>query len=192
MQFRLGSAFAVFIGSYLPLALILAVQDIPITWWQSSICNFSEITSCNFNPFENPKLSIPFLVITCISVILSNIVLKKISYPYEAQVTSFKSIPNDIINYVFPYVVAFMGLSYDTPAKLIGFTIFLILMFVITYKSGQIMMNPLLLIFGWKVYEAKISISGHDREVKILSKSTLSNGSRYGMQTIQDVYITKE
>ncbi|KPB60883.1 Uncharacterized protein AC510_4794 [Pseudomonas amygdali pv. myricae] len=29
-------------------------------------------------------------------------------------------------------------------------------MFAITYKSGQIIMNPLLLIFGWNLYEANM------------------------------------
>ncbi|MGO2018870.1 hypothetical protein [Psychrobacter sp.] len=192
MQFSIIPAFAVFIGSYLPLALILAVQDIPSTWWQNSLCNVSKLGECSFIPFGSPYLSIFFLLITFISVILSNTLLKKISHPYEARVDSFKAIPNDIINYVFPYVVAFMGLSYDTPEKLLGFAVFLIWMFAITYKSGQIMMNPLLLMFGWKLYEANIHINGHDREVRILSKSILSKNSYYRVQNIQNVYITKE
>ncbi len=191
MQFRLLSAFIIFIGSYLPLAIILAVQDIPMSWWGRSFCDFSQIDKCLFNPFGNPYLSIIFIVAAFVSVVISNISLKKISFPFDVEVESSKSIPNDIINYVFPYVVSFMGISYETPEKLLGFTVFLIWMFAITYKSGQIIMNPLLLMFGWRLYEAKIKINGQSRDVRVLKKGNLIPGP-YKVQTIQDFYIARE
>lgn len=191
MQFKLISAFIIFIGSYLPLALILAVQDIPITWWQSPICNISNLSSCSFIPFMNPVLSILFIGITFVAVLLSNKLLNETPMPFDARVDSSKPIPNDIINYVFPYVVAFMGLSYNTPDKLLGFLVFILWMFAITYKSGQIIMNPLLLMFGWKLYEAKININNHIKEVRVLKKGDLPEGD-YAVQTIQNFYIAKD
>lgn len=189
MQFRLVSAFAIFIGSYLPLALILAIQDIPFSWWGQSFCSFEKITTdCKFNPFNNALLSVTFITITLLSVWLSNASLDKISYPFTVTVKSSKGIPNDIINYVFPYVVSFMGISYDSPEKLLGFSVFLIWMFAITYKSGQIIMNPLFLMFGWKLYEASIDFNGQPRDIRILIKGDLSPGS-YNVQKIQEFYI---
>ncbi|MBF4349385.1 hypothetical protein EAY19_25410, partial [Vibrio anguillarum] len=61
-----------------------------------------------------------------------------------------------------------MGISYDTPEKLLGFAVFLLWMFAITYKSGQIIMNPLLLMFGWKIYEATVDFNGQERDVWFL------------------------
>ncbi|EKY4195869.1 hypothetical protein RCQ53_003138 [Vibrio harveyi] len=191
MQFRVLSAFIIFIGSYLPLALILAVQDIPMSWWSKSICDFSDLGDCSFNPFNSPYLSIIFIVVTIVSVVVSNLSLKKISFPFNAHVENSKTIPNDIINYVFPYVVSFMGISYEAPEKLLGFAVFLFWMFAITYKSGQIIMNPLLLMFGWKLYEAKVNINGQSRDVRILKKGNLTPGN-YRVQTIQDFYIARE
>jgi hypothetical protein len=191
MQFRVLSAFIIFIGSYLPLALILAVQDIPLSWWKKDFCDFSEVTRCLFNPFENPYLSILFIVATYISVVVSNVSLRKISFPFDAKIESSKTIPNDIINYVFPYVVSFMGISYEAPEKLLGFAVFLLWMFAITYKSGQIIMNPLLLMFGWNLYEADISINGESRNVRILKKGNLVPGN-YKVQTIQAFYIARD
>lgn len=190
MQFRILSAFLIFIGSYLPLALILAVQDIPMSWWGRSFCDISKMSECYFNPFSNPYLSIAFIVLTFVSVVLSNISLRKISFPFEAKVKRTKAIPNDIINYVFPYVVSFMGISYESPEKLLGFTVFLFWMFAITYKSGQIIMNPLLLMFGWKLYEAEIEINGNERAVRMLYKGNLAPGN-YSVQTIQDFYVAR-
>lgn len=190
MQFRLFSGFVIFIGSYLPLALILAVQDIPISWWSKSFCDFSEASNCLFNPFNSPYLSLIFIGVTCISIIISNISLKKIAFPFDGKIISSKTIPNDIINYVFPYVVSFMGISYDAPEKLLGFSVFLFWMFAITYKSGQIIMNPILLMFGWKLYEAKIQINGKERDVRVLKKGGLTPDN-YKFQSIQDFYIAR-
>lgn len=190
MQFRVLSGFIIFIGSYLPLALILAVQDIPMSWWSSPFCDITQIDKCFFNPFSNPLLSTIFIVLSFVSVIISSLTLKTISYPFEAKIESSKTIPNDIINYVFPYVVSFMGISYEAPEKLLGFTVFLLWMFAITYKSGQIIMNPLLLMFGWKLYEANIMINGQSRNVRILKQGNLIPGT-YKIQTIQDFYIAR-
>ena len=190
MHFRLFSALIIFLGSYLPLALILAVQDIPISWWSQPFCNPSDVNECLFNPFKNPILSGAFLLITFFAVLGSNLALHKVEYPFTAKVAKSKSIPNDIINYVFPYVVSFMGISYSEPEKLIGFAVFLLWMFAITYKSGQIIMNPLLLMFGWKLHEASIEIDGHKREVRVLTKGNLQPGT-YSVQKIQDFYVAR-
>jgi hypothetical protein len=55
------------------------------------------------------------------------------------------------MNYVLPYVVSFMSIDYQVTGKFVGFLIFLGWMFLITYKSGQIMLNPLLTVFGWVI-----------------------------------------
>ena len=190
MQFKIVSAFLIFIGSYLPLALILAIQDIPIAWWEKPFCDFSDFSTCVYIPFDNPSMSITFIAITVFSVFLGIFTLKNISYSFDIEVESSKSIPNDIINYVFPYVVSFMGISYDTPEKLLGFSIFLLWMFAITYKSGQIIMNPLLLMFGWKLFEARIINSKQSRDVRVLMQGDLTPGV-YKAQTIQDFYVAR-
>ncbi len=190
MQFRIISAFLIFIGSYLPLAIILAVQDIPVSWWKRQVCDFSNISNCVFNPFLNPYYSITFFLLTLFSVLVTMYSFKKISFPFDIQVISAKPIPNDIINYVFPYVVS-MGISYSHPDKLLGFAVFLLWMFAITYKSGQIIMNPLLLMFGWRLYDVTIKIGNETRDVRLLNHGQLLPGN-YKAQTIQDFYIVKE
>ncbi|OWS72875.1 hypothetical protein CBW22_25485 [Pantoea sp. VS1] len=83
-----------------------------------------------------------------------------------------------------------MGISYDDPQKLIGFIVFLLWMFAITYKSGQILMNPLLIIMKWKLYEATILISNAEKDVRILTQGDLDLAD-FNAQTIQDFYIVK-
>ncbi len=193
MQFRLAAALSIFVGSYLPLAIILAVQDIPHVWWGRPVCTFTrfDVTQCSFIPFQHPGYALTFLVLAVLSTIIGKIVLSAIAFPHEVTVTSARAIPNEIINYTFPYVVAFMGISYAEPEKLLGFLVFLIWMFAITYKSGQILMNPLLLIFGWKLYEVSAVVEGERRDIRVLLHGRLTAG-QYNAQRIQDFFILAE
>lgn len=192
MQFQLIPGFLIFLGSYLPLAIILAIQDIPSSWWSRSICSTSQLFNglCDFNPFEHPALSLPFLLICTVAVLLAWFSLRRISYPFSINVKRAKATPNEVINYTFPYVVSFMGITYGDPQKLLGFGVFLLWMFAITYKSGQILMNPLLLIFGWRLYEATIVINNVEKDVRVLKHGNQSSGAAQA-QTIQDFYIIK-
>lgn len=193
MQFHLFSGFFIFIGSYLPLALILAIQDIPWSWWSRPLCTVTlySLGKCDYVPFENPWLAIPFIFISLGLIFFVNYSFGKLNYPFNINVVQFKPIPNELINYTFPYVVSFMGISYAEPQKLIGFLVFLVWMFSITYKSGQILMNPLLLMFKWRLYEVSLVINGAPREVRALGRGVLSSGS-FKSQTVQDFYIIKD
>ncbi|WP_217899546.1 hypothetical protein, partial [Pantoea sp. VS1] len=115
MQFQLIPGFLIFIGSYLPLALILALQDIPKAWWDQAFCTVQSFSNgtCVFVPFANPIISSSFLLVTILAILIVKTSLKKVSYPFMVKVTKYKKIPNEIINYTFPYVVSFMGISYD-------------------------------------------------------------------------------
>jgi len=193
MQFQLIPGFLIFLGSYLPLAIILAIQDIPYSWWLQPFCNASQLSSgfCIFNPFEHPALSLTFLIISTVAVLFVWFSLQRISYPFNVDIMRAKAIPNEIINYTFPYVVSFMGITYDDPQKLLGFGIFLLWMFSLTYKSGQILMNPLLLVLGWRLYEATIIINNDEKDIRVLKRGNLGPRTAQA-QTIQDFYIIKD
>lgn len=192
MQFQLLPGFLIFLGSYLPLAFILALQDIPATWWSQPLCTLADLKagSCQFLPFANPTLSMTFLAVAALATLLAQRSLQKIKFPFVVEVKRLKATPNEIINYTFPYVVSLMGITYDDPQKLLGFGVFLLWMFAITLKSGQILMNPLLLIFGWKLYEATILINNEEKEVRVMKHGTLQLGTHMA-QTVQDFYILR-
>lgn len=190
MQYQLLPAFVIFLGSYLPLAIILAIQDIPSTWWARPICHWAQINSsqCTLMPFENSTLSLGAIALTAAAVVLAWISLRELSFPFSVAIKRAKATPNEIINYTFPYVVSFMGITYADPNKLLGFIVFLLWMFAITYRSGQILMNPILLIMNWRLYEATIEINGVEKEVRLLKRGDPPLG-KVPAQTIQDFYV---
>lgn len=104
-------------------------------------------------------------------------------------VDEVETVPNDLINYVFPYVVSFMGLELGNTGKVLGFCLFLGWMFLISYRSGQILMNPLLLVAGWQLYDIHANIGGHIRHRKALSKDVVIRGQHLRSCLVQGIYV---
>lgn len=190
MQFRLISAVVLFIGSYFPLALILLVQDVPKKFLDAPFCGWNSHSGCTFQIFEHPGYALSSVLLTWVALLATHLGLRRVKLRFDIEVLEAKSIPNDLINYVFPYVVSFMGLTYGDSAKMLGFVVFLMVLFIITYRSGQIVMNPFLIIFGWKIYEAKIAI-GQNKELRItrvLKQGKLLPGKQRA-EEVQDFYF---
>lgn len=150
MQFRLWSAAAVFLGSYLPLALILLVQDVPKGLWGATSCDWRRNYDCTFRLLEHPWIAIGSVVITGGALGLAIVSINAVRLRHSVMVLEVKSIPNDLIGYLLPYVVSFMGMSYGEPRQVAGFFVFWVVLFAITYRSGQILLNPLLIVIGWR------------------------------------------
>ena len=97
------------------------------------------------------------------------------------------------MSYTLPYVVSFMSLDYQDTGKFVGLLIFLGWMFLITYRSGQLILNPLFSVLGWRLYEVKFAFPGNEGEYtgRALSRVLLEPGKRYGHSAVQDISIIK-
>jgi hypothetical protein len=189
MQMRLLPALILFLGSYFPLSLILLIQDIKEKSWLAPFCRLAEPSSCYLPELANPGKALALLVICAASLAVFMFLMKNLSGYSNLEVIDSKSIPNDLINYVFPYVVSFMGLDLGANGKFFGFLLFIVLMFVITYRSGQILMNPFLLVAGWQLYELNIVTEGHKRCVKALAKEQVKSGDHLESCLVHGIYV---
>ena len=189
MKMRLLPALILFLGSYFPLSLILVVQDIKDSTWKEPICKIAAISTCHLPELTNPVRALSLLAICALSLILFTSMMKGLSAYSNLEVVDSKSVPNDLINYVFPYVVSFMGIDLGAEGKFYGFLLFILLMFVITYRSGQILMNPFLLVSGWQLYELNILTEGQKRCVKALSQDQIQPGDRLESCLVHGIYV---
>lgn len=188
MQFRLFPAIFVFLGSYLPLAIILAVRDITPETWQRGICN--NLAHCVLPSFAHPVLSLVGVALTLVCLIFTAFVLNKVRYKYQVKIIELKSMPSELVGYSFPYIVSFMSISYGQNSGFAALLIFMFWLFLITYRSGTTIMNPVLLILGWNLYEAKVKINNHIRVIRILGKKQIVPAT-YLCQEIKGSYVTK-
>ncbi len=195
MQLRTTSAFALYVGSYLPLGLVLFVQDIDPTAAQLGICPPSAWLSNNcVVPLMHPWWAFGAVAIGIACLLFTMFTLRAIATPTQIQVAEAKHIPADLINYAMPYVVSFMGLDFESATRLLGFGVFFIWIFWITYRSGQIVMNPILIVFGWRLYEIRYSFIGGKKQWlgRALFRGEVEPGKVYRKGSLQDVMILRE
>jgi hypothetical protein len=192
MQIKLIPAAILFIASYFPLALILAIQDIEAKFWARPLCREAQFwLECELPQLANPGLGYSSIVISLLSLIFFLWVLRHFRGTTEMSVEECKTIPNDLINYVFPYIVSFMGVELGSTGKVLGFGLFMVWLFLISYRSGQILMNPLLLAVGWQLYEIEADIEGNKRSLKALSREVVVPGQRLRSCLVQGIYVLK-
>jgi hypothetical protein len=194
MQLRRLSAFALYIGSYFPLCLVLLAQDIDFNAAKASLCNPSDWLepTCGL-PLLHPIWSIGAVVISAACLAVTIWTLRVVEVAHRVSIAEAKHIPADLINYIIPYVVSFMGIDFASPSKMVGFGVFFVLIFWITFRSGQIVMNPILAVFGWKLFEIKYSYLQSDDQFagRVLSKIEIEPNKSYAHGNIQDVMIVR-
>lgn len=192
MQFRFIASLIVFLGSYFPLSLILLAQDYRFELINAPICWPIDGAKC-VSPLKNGTLPLVLFGVCLSCLLLSILGLATIKPKVPVDIRDAKYIPSEFMAYTLPYVVSFMSLEYQDTGKLVGLLIFLGWMFVITHRSGQLVLNPLLIVFGWRLYEVTYCYPGNGlaRTGWALSKDTIEPNTRTDVATVQDIMIIK-
>ncbi len=191
MQFRLLTALIVFIGSYLPLSVILLVQNFDFTVIGKPFCWLIFDRGCTL-PLISPIFSIGLFALTLKCFCVTLIALKFIRPSIDVEIIDAEYVPTDLMNYTLPYVVSFMSVDYQDTGKFFGFLVFLGWMFWITHRAGQVILNPVLIAMGWRLYAITYRFSGSQNVFKAsaLSKGHLNPGF-HKQCTVQDIQIFK-
>lgn len=195
MQLRKTPAFVLYVGSYLPLSMILSSQDLDLGAPSRGFCNPATFFQggCEL-PLLHPAWALGTVGLGALCLLATLWTLGGVRTPHRVRIVEAKHIPADLINYAIPYVVSFMGLDFGSPTKLFGFGVFFLWIFWITYKSGQIVMNPILVVFGWRLYEIKYTYLQSVDELigRTLAQVEIELGVEYRQGSVQDVMILRE
>lgn len=192
MRFRLVASLVIFIGSYLPLSVILLAQNFDYEAIGTPFCWKIWEGSCHL-PLKNPGPSLAVFIV-CVVCFLATLATLAIVRPkHEIDITGTTHVPADLMNYTLPYIVSFMSLDYQELGQFVGFLIFLGWVFLITHRSGQVLLNPLLIVFGWRLYDITYRYAADDVEhsARALSSGPLIVGDRHSQVAVQDIMILK-
>lgn len=174
--------------------MILLAQDYDYTAYRRQLCwdVFFEGGGCQL-PLGTPSFSLTIFVACLLCFLATLFALHAVRTNRPIVIKEAQYIPSELMNYTLPYVVSFMNLDYEETGKFVGIVIFLGWMFWITYKSGQLIMNPLLFVFGWRHYEVTYNFPGDDTEYNgsALAKGAIAMGERRPHASVQDVLIMK-
>ena len=193
MQLRLAPAAVIYLGSYLPLSLMLLIQDLEFKA-SEGVCDVDRARHLEcLLPLKHPVLALAFAGVCLCCFLVTLAILKLLPKKDRIQIVETKHVPADLINYTFPYILAFATLDFDDTGKLLGFAVFLLWIFWTTYRSGQILLNPVLAALGWKLYEIKYEYLGMVgvHVGRMLSTREIITGGLYTKGDLQDVMVAR-
>jgi len=204
-NWRLWAALTIFSSSYFPLSLVLLIQNIDskavskIT--VDKICNISGMLVSDpwatvktvargmMSLLHNPGVSLTITLVCFVSIFILRSVMKSLSGGENIKIVKSLKNPTDLMNYTVPYMVAFIGVDLSDGPKVAGFLCFMLFMFILTYKSKQLFMNPILAVLGYSLYDVDYQINNCFRSARILSKEDLIPDSRYRLLELASLPI---
>lgn len=191
MEFRIGTAAIVFLGSYFPLSLILFAQNFQYSMLNRPFCWPLIDGKCEI-PLGAPIFSLSMVILTLSCLIITVISLRIIRPSQDIEVISSKYIPTDLMNYTLPYIVSFMSIEYSDTGKFVGFLVFLLWIFWISHRSGQVILNPVLIALSWRMYDIEYKFpGGQDKHTgKALAHGHLTTGA-FKQSMMQSIQIIK-
>jgi len=163
MKPRFLISFLIFLSAYAPLSLIIAAKDLNWQKWT----------------FAHRNGSLICLVIAVLSVVILRFVITAIPGQYPAKVISVKSRSGDLINYSIPYLVTFVTVDnfFEIP-NLAAFITFMALMFILTLKTQNLFINPILAVWQYGLYDVQFQEGAKQKEGIFLVKGDFSSDSQ--------------
>lgn len=171
MKLRLIASIFVFISAYSPLSVIFAIQDFD---WISK-------------QFLHPRVIYTMLVVSIVSIIVIFIVLSEKSSTPPVRIVSISNKSGELVNYTVPYMMSFLVVDLSNIKLLISFGFFMLVMFVLSLRTHNLFMNPILAVFKYNLYEVRYTRDGQEFNSSFLCKDgELGVGDECRLSEISD------
>jgi len=168
MTLKLPFSLIVFISSYFPLMLILAIKDY-------------DFAKCGF---KNPTLVVLIFGLTAISCITTLIAARSVKDGNLVNLTKVSNKSTDMFTYTIPYMLSFYKFDLTDLNMVLSLGVFMGLMFILSYRTQSVFVNPVLAIAGYGLYDCQFKDGTQDRQGLVLSKTELEVGGTCRVQQL--------
>ncbi len=156
MRTRTWASIVFFLSAYSPLCIVFLFQDIDYSkGWE----------------VRHPALVWAFVGLSMVSciILVASIRAIKASFP-PVLIKKVSNRSGELINYSIPYMLSFFVMDLGDAGVLLGFAFFMLLMYVLTVKTHNIFVNPVLACFGYNLYDVTYERDGQEYEEFFLIK----------------------
>lgn len=156
---KLWVEVVVFITAYYPLFLILLIRD--ISDQKSEGLNIGLVDSSYY--VSEWALGL-FLLSSFVSLFAAYLVRKNLTYQeggVAINVLCSKQLHGDMLNYTLPFLMGLFAFGYENWQSVTALLVFLVFMFAFVSKDRVILLNPMFLLMGIRLYEMNYSEVGN-------------------------------
>ncbi len=168
MKPRLIIALLMFLSSYFPLVIIFAIKDLDVS---------SALPS-------HPRTALFLLVIEAVACLVDVLAVRSIKTGVETELTKVSNKSADMFSYTIPYMISFYNFTLGDWKTLACLTIFMSIMFLLTYKTNTFLANPVLALAGYGLYDCSFKSGNADWQGLALSRQVLRVGDRHKVEQV--------
>lgn len=167
VEFRWPTKVCLFLSSYVPLFLILAIE---LHRREPAVVPHVPVPGTE-GQFPVSLTSILLLLFSVLLIIfLAFLVIYHSGHKIdEVRCENFKQRNELLSSYLLVYVFVFVGLNFSSITDWLIFAIFFAMLAVLQMRSEMLHINPLLGIAGFRVYEVK----SENRTLLVISKNNI-------------------
>ncbi len=160
MKLRFLPSFLMFISSYFPLALIFIIKDL------------DDITFYPRHPVTAAIIAV--LVLFACAIVL--IAARKIESGVPVKVTKVSNKSGDMFTYTIPYMISFYNFNLGDWKTLLSLSVFMTLMFALSYRTQNLFINPVLALAGYGLYDCQFKDGNREMQGLLISKHEFQLG----------------
>lgn len=171
-------SLVLFISSYAPLMIILAVKQIDIT-----------------KPYylTAPILAVGLLVVAILSSIITVSTVKSVHSGLLVTVSKASNKSGDMFGYTIPYMLSFMKIDLGEWQTLVAIVIFLSVLFTMAYRTQTVFINPILAIAGYMLIDCTFKRDSKEMQAMVITKRPISSGDKLKLDRLSHyLYIRSD
>lgn len=160
MKLRFIPSMLIFLSAYSPLALIVVIKDM------------DEVTMIP----SHLLTAITILVLALLSCVVVQFAAKKIHQGVPVKITKASNKSGDMFTYTIPYMISFYNFNLGDWKTLLCLSVFMTLMFALSYKTQNVFVNPVLALAGYGLYDCQFKDGDKDVQGLLLSDKDFQVG----------------
>ncbi len=159
---KLWVELIVFMSAYYPLFLILLIRDISS---ESSGLVFGDTSWGLFISFW----ALALFFISSLTTLLSAWVMRhNLTYQQGGipiRVSNCRQLRGDMLNYTLPFMIGLFAFDYSSWQSITSLLVFLVFMFVFVRNDRVVLLNPMFLLMGIRLYDISYLEIGRNVEM---------------------------
>lgn len=170
MKLRFVTSLLIFISSYLPLGIIVGIKD---------------LNECSGIP-EHPGMVAALALVFALAVGSVLIAARLIHSGVPVTVSKVTNKSSDMFTYTIPYMISFYNFNLGDWKTIACLSIFMCIMFILSYKTNNVFVNPVLAIAGYGLYDCNFRDGSKEKQGMLISKHVPIIGDVYVIERLSD------
>ncbi|MCW7539226.1 hypothetical protein OOT46_15385 [Aquabacterium sp. A7-Y] len=177
MKLRFWPSLLIFASSYFPLAVIVIIKDLDATSWRP----------------QHPLLAGAIAISAALCMLALFLAVRSIPGGLPVQVTKVSNKSGELFAYTIPYMISFYNFDLGDWRTLLCLGLFLGMLFALAYRTRNILVNPVLGLAGYGLYDTQFKEGARERQGLLLSRTEFRVGDRcYVTRLSNFLYFVKK